>query len=316
MSTRKIMFFVILAASVIVMLSFAGEKSKAFPAVSGFYLGQKTPGTVPQVFLPGIVSTKEYVELSNTISPDGKEFYFARRIDKKDMMMVVRWEKDALTQPQEATFLKVARGFEPHISPDGRKLFITRFAPPPSGLAEEKNLSPQDQEAQMVNIWVMERNGSGWGEPKYCVNGMYVTTSNSGAIFTTDIRSTSEGICRFRSVNGKYSEREHLRGGVNSPKPGAHPCISPDESYLVFDSKRSENPEDSDLFVSFRRLDGAWGDAVNLGPHINTPSSDICASLSPDGKFLFYQSRGDIYWVSTRIIDELKSNTDPIRPLR
>jgi len=28
--------------------------------------------------------------------------------------------------------------------------------------------------------------------------------------------------------------------------------------------------------------------------------------LSPDGKYLFYQSRGDIYWVDAKIIEELK----------
>ena len=153
--------------------------------------------------------------------------------------MVVRWENNILTQPEEAACLKVTGGFEPHISLDGSRIYFTRFAPPPSGLADDKNLSPQDMEAQMVNIWVIEKLKSGWGDPKFCVNGMYVTTSNSGAIYTTDIRRVSEGICRYRLVNGKYSDREHLQGGVNSPSPGAHPCIPPDESYIIFDSKRS-----------------------------------------------------------------------------
>jgi hypothetical protein len=305
-SIRNIMLFVALALSVIVTFSFVRERSNAYPASNGFYLGQKPPGTIPQVFLPGIVSTKEYVELSNAISPDGKEFYFARRMNKKDIMMVVRWKNDILIQPEEATILKVVGGFEPHVSPDGSKLYITRFAPPPSGLAEDKNLSPQDMEAQMVNIWVMEKLGLGWGEPKYCVNGMYVTTSNSGTIYTTDIRSTSEGICRFMPVNGKYSDREHLQGGVNSPSPGAHPCISPDESYIIFDSKRSEDPDDSDLFVSFRNTLGTWSEAKNLGKRINTPASETCAAIAPNGKYFFYQSQGDIYWVSARVIEELR----------
>jgi len=307
MSTSKIILFVVLVLSVCTISNFAQEKSNYFPVLKGFYLGQKPPGTIPQVFMPGTVSTKEYPEFSNTISPDGKEFYFARRINKKDVQMVVRLENGILTQPEEATFLKVAGGFEPHVSPDGSKLYITRFAPPPFSLDNDKYLSPQDMEAQMVNIWVMEKLSSGWGEPKFCVNGMYVTTSDSGTIYTTDIRSTSLGICRFMSVNGKYSDRERLQGGANSPTPGAHPCISPDESYIIFDSKRSENPEDSDLFVSFRNRHGTWSEAFNLGKKINTPGSEICAAISPDGKCLFYQSQGDIYWVSTSIIEELKT---------
>jgi len=276
------------------------------PEAFAVYLGQKAPGANPEVFLPGIVSTKEYFEFSNTISPDGTEFYFARRIKNKDIQMVVRWAKGVLAPPEEATALKAVGGFEAHISPDGSKIYFTRMAPPPAGLVADKNLSPQDMEAQMVNIWEMEKTASGWANPKYCVNGMYVTTSREGTIYTTDIRSASEGIRRFVRVNGAYSSGERLRGGVNSPVPGAHPCISPDESYLVFDSKRSENPEDSDLFVSFRMKDGAWSEAVNLGKTINTPGSEICAAISPDGKYLFYQSRGDIFWVSTKIVEDLK----------
>jgi len=307
MKTKSIIVVVILIISFLGCNAQNEKKEADFPELKGLYLGQELPGEIPQVFMPGIVSTKKYVELSNTISPDGKEFYFSRRIDGKDIMMVIKMGNDSLNKPSKASFLKIVNGFEPFISPDGSKLYITRFAPPPSGLSEDKNLSPQDMEAQMVNIWVMEKLNSGWGEPKFCVNGMYVTTTNSGTIYTTDIRSTSLGICIYKFKNGNYSEREHLQGGVNKPMPGAHPAISPDESYIIFDSKRSDNPDDSDLFVSFRDVNGTWSEAYNLGNKINTPRSEICAVISPDGKFIFYQSQGDIYWVSTKIIEELRS---------
>ncbi|MCJ7580276.1 MAG: hypothetical protein MUP98_07050, partial [Candidatus Aminicenantes bacterium] len=98
-------------------------------------------------------------------------------------------------------------------------------------------------------------------------------------------------------------------GGVNSPLPGAHPCIAPDESYIVFDSKRSDDPDNADLFVCFLRMDGTWSEAINLGNKINTPQPEICAALSPDGKVLFYQSKGDIYWVNTKLIEDLKTKS-------
>ena len=43
------------------------------------------------------------------------------------------------------------------------------------------------------------------------------------------------------------------------------------------------------------------GAGINLK---NTASGD--ASLSPDGRFLFFSRSGDIYWVSTKIIDDIK----------
>ena len=54
---------------------------------------------------------------------------------------------------------------------------------------------------------------------------------------------------------------------------------------------------------------GNWSEAYSLGSTVNTKWNDICPSLSPDGKYLFYMSKADIYWVSTEIIAELRKNT-------
>ena len=152
----------------------------------------------------------------------------------------------------------------PFFSPDGRRLFFNSTRPIKSNGRPNKE-----------SIWVMDKTEEGWGDPQYCVNGMYVTVSKNGTIYTTDIREASEGICRYKLVNGRYSEREHLTGGVNSPSPGAHPCIAPDESFIVFDSKRTDDPDNADLFVCFPNDDNTWGEAISLGDNINTAEGDI-----------------------------------------
>ena len=47
-----------------------------------------------------------------------------------------------------------------------------------------------------------------------------------------------------------------------------------------------------------------------MGPEVNSDTNEMCASVSPDGKFLFFSSarcgNGDIYWIDTKIIDEQK----------
>jgi hypothetical protein len=273
--------------------------------LQGPYLGQALPGLEAVIFAPDVISTKEHVELTNTFTPDGKEFYFTRRIKGKDAVMVSRWEKDGWTVPEVAPFFKKYQSFEQHVSLDGTKMFITRFAKPPEGVIQKPAQTPQEEEAQMVNIWVMERTADGWSEPTFCVNGMYVTTTNDGSIYTTDIRGPGV-IAKSRFIDGKYTELEKLGGGVNSPMPGAHPCVAPDESFIIFDSRRPMESDDPDLYVCFRQKDGTWGEAMNLGDKINTSAPEIAAALSPDGKYLFYQSRGDIYWVSTRILESFK----------
>jgi tetratricopeptide (TPR) repeat protein len=68
--------------------------------LQGEYLGQKPPGLKPEVFAPGIVSTRGGHEFSCTFSPDGKEFYFNRGPD----IFVCRWEKEGWTAPEPAPF--------------------------------------------------------------------------------------------------------------------------------------------------------------------------------------------------------------------
>ncbi|MFC2151689.1 hypothetical protein ACFLSE_04105 [Bacteroidota bacterium] len=269
------------------------------------YFGLKTPGITPEIFAPDIVSSKDNFEFSNTFSIDGNDFYFSRRIDDREIILILTQDKNNKFILETATFFTKYSGFEFHISQNS-KLYFTRFAPPPGGITNAENLSRRDAEAQMVNIWVSEKEGNSWGEPKYCVNGMYVTTSNNGTIYTTNIHENSLGIAKYTFVDGNYSEGENLELDTNLLSAAAHPCIAPDESYIIFDSKVSFNPDNEDLFVSFSLKNGNWSKAFNLGETVNTPTTEMCPALSPDNKYLFYHSQGDIYWVDINIIEQFR----------
>lgn len=266
------------------------------------YLGQKPPYNTGEAFAPGIVSTDSNLEIGCTWSPDGKEFYFMRQSESGGTMYRVSYSKEGWSAPEEVEHFKKYPGFEPSISPDGTKFFYTRFTMQPSGSAAD---------TPPVNIWVMDKRGRDLSEPDLLVPGMFCSAAANGNLYVTSTNGDKQGICLYRYENDGYSTMELLEGGVNSPVTGAHPCIAPDESFIVFDSKRSEDPEDTDLFVSFRLQDGAWSEAVNLGSTVNTKWNDICPSLSPDGKYLFYMSKADIYWVSTDIISEAKALITP-----
>jgi len=165
---------------------------------------------------------------------------------------------------------------------------------------------------QPGGTWVMEKTGEVWGKPKFHGRGAYVSASNDEDIYFLMTSQASkdgrEGIARSRYVNGRYTEPELLGGGVNSPVTGRHTCISPDESFIIFDSTRPGGQGgEGDLYICFRNEGGSWGEAVNLGDRINTEGLNICASLSPDGKYLFYTANRDIYWVSTKILQRLKA---------
>jgi hypothetical protein len=268
-----------------------------FPKLTGPYLGQKPPGMKPEIFAPGIISIDGSLEAGCTFTPNLKEFYFVRgkSMKHKPAIMVCREEKGVWTIPEVAPFSGVYFDFEPNITPDGTKMFFMRFDRSDNGIQR--------------GLWVMERVGDGWGEPRFHTPGMYATATIDGTLYYTS-PDEDEGVVRSRFVQGRYLGPEVVGGGVNSPKPGAHPCISPDESFIVFDSRRPDEESRSDLYVCFRNEDGTWGDAFDLGSVLGKGPKN-CPALSPDGKYLFYvffnsNSDVDIYWVDARVIKNLK----------
>ena len=69
------------------------------------------------------------------------------------------------------------------------------------------------------------------------------------------------------------------------------------------------------LYISFKKEDGSWTQAKNIKPTINTNGS--LATLSPDGKYLFYNCNLDqnIYWLDAKIIEDLKPK-EPVKSFK
>ena len=266
----------------------AGEQT----GLKGEYLGQKPPGLTPVVFAPGIVSTRGGHEFSCTFSPDGKEFYFNRGPD----IFVCHWEKEGWTAPEPAPFNTRYLDHEPHITADGKTLFFGTGRPQPGS----------DEPA--YGIWAMRKTANGWSEPTFQFVGMYVTTAKNRTVYVTDWRG-EEGdyVVRRKLAGNRYKEPEKLVGGVNMGGSAVHPCIAPDEKFLIFDSKRPGaigGDADDDFYISFRQADNIWGEAIHFDA-ISTEGSNICAYLSPDEKYLFFYANHDIYWVSAEVIKQV-----------
>ena len=100
-----------------------------------------------------------------------------------------------------------------------------------------------------------------------------------------------------------------IEGGYN----GCHPGVAPDESFLVFYSKRPGAPggTETDLYLTLRRPDGTWTKPRNMGPKINSGYYEFGARISPDKKYMFFtrstgwnlgpgRDKGDIYWVELK----------------
>ncbi|MFC2106911.1 hypothetical protein ACFLRY_01110 [Bacteroidota bacterium] len=273
-------------------------KESTSTAIDEEYFGMDPPGLEAKLFAPGLISTAGNFEFACTFSPDGKEFYFTRRKIEGggNVIMFSRWEEDGWTVPDTAEFSKAGWNNEPYISPDGKRLYFgtSRIKP--------------GEEQPSYGIWMMERLRNGWGEPYFCVDGMYVSTDNKGNMYLNDIyRKWGGGIVMMPVADAKDIDTVRVGGGVNDPVYAAHSCISPDRTYILFDCSRIDGQGgEGDIYVAFKNDDGSWSKGYNLGDTVNTAGTDFCPSISPDGKYIFFSRNKDIYWVSVDVLKKLK----------
>jgi Tol biopolymer transport system component len=279
------------------------SQQSIFPKLTGPYLGQKPPGTVPEIFAPGFVSTESH-EFSCCFSPDGNEFYFTQRNPElgQTVVMVSKLVDGVWTIPDVAPFVEKQFSFEPSVTPDNKRLYFQSGKPIPG------------QQGPPMNVLYVERKDEGWGEAKNPgapfnpAKAMHISSTEDGTLYTTDISGGpgSECLAVIKKVNGEYLSLEKLDPPLNQEKQSMHPYISSDESYIIFGSMRPTQQIYSVLFYSYKNEDGNWSEPkeIDLGMSAGQPH------VTPDGKYLFFTSgergKGDIYWVSTNIIEDLK----------
>ena len=82
--------------------------------------------------------------------------------------------------------------------------------------------------------------------------------------------------------------------------------IAPNESYMIFCSIREDGFGQGDLYISFKKDDNNWTTAKNMGATINTKYHELCPVVTRDGKYFFFTSNQDIYWVDAKVIEKYR----------
>jgi hypothetical protein len=267
-----------------------------FPILTAEYLGQNKPGITPEIFAPGIVSTSAK-EFAITFSPDGKEFYFTRSGGemklKTNTIFVLKFKNNSWSEPKIASFSGKYFDFEPHITPDGNKLYFGSRRP----------VNESDNSVTMRQ-WYLERTPIGWSSPKpllYPFNDypvMYISVAMNGNLYFS-VDTYEAGIWYSKYSEGKYEYPKRLPDQINYLTAVLHPYIAPDESYIIFDAQIDDNQPN--LFISFNEQNNNWTRATKLN-YEKDIALGMCPSVSQDGKYLFFSRDGDIYWTDMKII--------------
>jgi Tol biopolymer transport system component len=251
---------------------------------------------VPELFLGAKLNTN-LQERDMAISPDGSEMFYTLQSGQGIFSTILFRRKLAngsWSDPEVASFSGKFGDLEPAFSPDGKKLYFASNRPVPG--VERRN----------YDIWVTERSGSSWSEPKNLGESIntpdaheyYPSISANGNLYYTAHYPNNVGgeDIQFAKWTGEHFEKSvPLDTAVNSTHDEFNAFVSLDESFIVFSSYgRSDDTGGGDLYISKKDPQGKWQKAVNLKA-LNSRRLDYCPYVSFDKKlFYFTSNRFDI----------------------
>jgi len=294
----------------------ADISDQKFPVLTGNYLGQKEPDTIPKPFAVDIVTTKYMVHGNITFNPEGDEAYWSPFLPVPDIMeetgqiLTMRKINGQWSKPELASFSKIGyHDDSPSFSPDGKKLFFLSRRP----------LKQGDPVSAKENLWFVTREGNGWSDPKSLeiVNSLnmhwQISADRKGNLYFAardpDGKNFGEIFCS-EFVDGEYQKPERLGPVVNSEDYEGSPYISPDGDYLLFE-RASKFGQQMGLFISFHNNDGSWGIPMPIANIAGINPYSQGGKVSADAKFLFYvapyYNEYGVYWVKADFIGRMKS---------
>lgn len=286
------------------------------------YFGQTCPGKKAELFAPEFISRNDWNVQNGCFSQNGKEFVFVKiEPGFGFQVMYTQFKEGEWTEPiklfPEERYLAM-----PFFSYDGNTLFFS------SSLVSF---------TQDGDIYMSRRRGEVWQKPERIGHPVSsdvgkeweVSESRNGTLYYCSSRPGGKGmydVYRSKLVEGKYPDAENLNKPINSVSLDECPYISPDESFLVFNSwKYNPKFKGNNLYVSYYE-DDKWSQPIDLGSSINTDELDIYPNITPDGKYLLFtrvkyttnykEYYSKIYWISTEVLDSVKnSKCEIFKPL-
>ncbi|HWA34091.1 MAG TPA: hypothetical protein VG737_08185 [Cyclobacteriaceae bacterium] len=273
------------------------------------YFNQSPPGTVSQIFAPGIISLHNETEFGSIYSKDGSEFYYAVQASNgKAELRSMKRSGDTWSKPEVLLRHDTYSFNDPFLSPDEKRLYFISDRPL-SGSGPKKDF----------DIWYVERDGKAWSRPinagpniNSSKNEYYTCITSDGAIyFSSNVKSIQTGkddYDVFMAVpeNGAFKKAVRVDAPVNTEHYEGDVFVAPDGSYLIVCSDRPGGFGAGDLYICFRKADGSWGEAKNMGKEINEDRYQYCPVVTPDGKYLLFTSKDNIRWIDAKVIDKFR----------
>ncbi len=126
------------------------------------------------------------------------------------------------------------------------------------------------------------------------LNNSNIAISNDGHILFIyqDDKSGNGDIYQCELNGDKWSDPVSLGNPINSKHHESSATLAPDGKTLYFVSNRPGGAGGRDIWMCVKDAKGKWGAATNLGRTINSNLDEEAVFIHPDGKTLYYSSKG------------------------
>ncbi|OQP63500.1 flagellar motor protein MotB [Niastella vici] len=250
-----------------------------------------------------------------SITVDGKEFVFTRRINANEELYESKFENGHWTkaQPMPGDINSNQGEAGANISQDGQWLIFTgcNF---PYGFGS-------------CDLYISYLTPDGWSKPENMGRQINTDAWESGPSLSPDKRDLYFASTRLGGYggsdiyvshllpNGRFSEPENLGPEVNTIADESTPFIHADNETLYFTSAGHLGYGGTDLFMVKKQGKG-WNKPVNLGYPINTIENEGMLVVAADGKTAFFGSdRNDTRGGLDIYTFELREDVRPARTL-
>ena len=235
-----------------------------------------------QMLAPGVISSP-YNETSAAFTPDGREIYFTRGDFVSSVTTILVADRDAgggYGNVRVAPFSGIWKDSEPHVSPDGKRLYFVSNRPAVEGVTPPLVANFNGQTVPGVNLWYVERDGKVWGAPVRIqgeINRVPLifnpSVAASGNLYFSAHREdsgTAYQIYMAPRAGEAFRPPQRLDLGKGVQANRMDPAIDPQERVLLFAGNEGDSLGAADIYIVFRTPNGGWGTPINLGDDVNS----------------------------------------------
>ena len=185
--------------------------------------------------------------------------------------------------------------YAPIISADGLMMIFTSKRP-----LTKKDIEDNEQGLENVYVSYYDDMIWKWSEPALLGELINQPGNNNSAIALSNdgqrmllYRGDPDGnIYESVLIGEEWSDPVELVKPINSSKHESTASISPDGRTIYFVSNRKGGQGQLDIWQCHQDNTGSWGTAENLGGIINTMDDEEGVFIHPDGKTLYFSSKG------------------------